>query len=71
MSKTDDCNLKDETHTYRTNQIYRRHIERGRTKNTSKATGIPLIHEKGKGNLKTDQVTENFQSIFRKSGQSP
>ena len=64
MSKTDDCNLKDETHTYRANQIYRRHIECDRTNNASKAPGIPPGHQKGKENLKASQVTENFQSIF-------
>lgn len=46
MSKTDICNLKVDTHTYRKNQIYRRHKKPNTTKNASKATGIHLVHEK-------------------------
>lgn len=64
MSKTDDCNFKDQTYTYKTNQIYRQHIEHNKTKNATKATESHLAHEKGKGNSKAAQVTENFQSIF-------
>ena len=64
MSKTDDCNLKVETRTYRRDQICRRQIECSRTKNALKETGIPPAHEKGKGNSKAVQVTENFQIFF-------
>ena len=50
-----------------------RHMEYDRTKNVSKATGIPFAHEKGKGNSKTSQVTKTSKVFFkqRKSRLSP